>query len=166
MAKKLLIIRHAKAEDADFQKPDFKRSLSARGKNDIPKMAARIIGKGIIPEKFISSPALRAISTARYFAIEMGLAPLEIIQDPEIYDALTFNLLETINNLDDHLDFIALFGHNPSITQLVNQLCDTNIHNIPTCGMALMEFPFDTWKMLSMGTGELLYFDFPKNDET
>ena len=165
MPKKLLIVRHAKAEDADFQKADFKRSLSTRGKNDIPKMAARLVRKGIIPQRFISSPALRAISTARYFAIEMGLVPLEIIQDPEIYDALTFNLLEMINKLDDDTDFVALFGHNPSITQLVNHLCDEHIDNIPTCGMALMDFPFDTWKMLSMGTGVLVYFDFPKNTE-
>lgn len=165
MPKKLLIIRHAKAEDADFQKSDFKRSLSTRGKNDIPKMAVRLVEKGILPQKFVSSPALRAISTARYFAIEMGIVPLEIVQDSEIYDALTFNLLEVINNLDDQEDFIAVFGHNPSITELVNQLCDTYIPNIPTCGMALMEFPFDSWKMLSMGTGELLFFDFPKNEK-
>lgn len=165
MPKKLLIIRHAKAEDSDFTKPDFKRSLSARGKGDIQRMAARLIEKDIFPQKFVSSPALRAISTARYFAIEMGIAPLEIVQEPEIYDALTYNLLETINNLDEQLNFIALFGHNPSITQLINQLCDINIHHIPTCGMALIEFPFDNWKMLSMGTGELIFFDFPKNDE-
>lgn len=166
MSKKLLIIRHAKAEDADFNKLDFKRALSARGKSDIPKMAARLIGRDIFPQKFVSSPALRAISTARYFAIEMGIVPLEIVQDPEIYDALTYNLLYTINNLDEQFDFIALFGHNPSITLIVNQLCDINIHHIPTCGMALMEFPFDSWKMLSTGTGELIFFDFPKNEET
>jgi len=165
MPKKLLIVRHAKAEDADFMKPDFVRGLSIRGKNDAPKMAARLTAKGIFPQKFVSSPALRAISTARYFAIELGIVPLEIVQEPEIYDALTFNLLDLINNLDDHFDIIAIFGHNPSITELVNQLCDTYIPNIPTCGMALIEFPFDSWKMISTGTGELLFFDFPKNPE-
>ena len=165
MPKKLLIVRHAKAEDADFKKPDFKRALSARGKNDAPRMAGRLVEKGIFPQKFVSSPALRAISTARYFAIELGIVPLEIIQESEIYDALTFNLLDLINNLDNDLDFIAVFGHNPSITELLNQLCNTYISNIPTCGMALMEFTFDSWKMISMGTGELIFFDFPKNEE-
>jgi phosphohistidine phosphatase len=164
MPKVLLIVRHAKAEETDFKKPDFKRTLSHRGKKNAQEMAKRLKKKNLIPQKIYSSPASRAISTARYFADEFGIAQSEIIQDMEVYDALTNTLLDCINKIDDQSDFVALFGHNPAITSLVNKFCGSDIYNIPTCGMALIAFPFESWKMLSQGTGELILYDFPKNE--
>ena len=163
MSKVLLIVRHAKAEEADFKKPDFKRALSHRGEKNVQEMAKRLKIKNFIPQNLYSSPAVRAISTARYFADEFGIGQAEIIQDMEIYDALTITLLDCINKIDDHVDFAALFGHNPAVTHLVNKLCGSDIHNIPTCGMAMIAFPFESWKMISHGTGELILYDFPKN---
>ncbi len=164
MPKQLLIIRHAKAEEADFKKPDFKRSLSHRGEKDAQEMVKRLKTKNLHPQILYSSPALRAISTARYFAHEFGIAQSDIIQEPEIYDALTDTLFDCTNRMDDRADFVALFGHNPSITDLVNKFCGKEIYNIPTCGIALIQFPFDSWKMLSAGTGELILYDYPKNE--
>ncbi|MDP3468382.1 MAG: histidine phosphatase family protein [Daejeonella sp.] len=164
MPKQLLIIRHAKAEEADFKKPDFKRALSNRGERNAHEMAERLKGKNLHPQKLYSSPALRAISTARYFADVFGIAHSEIIKDEVLYDALTNTLLDSINKIDDQADFVAIFGHNPSITDLVNRLCGVDIYNIPTCGMALMLFPFDNWNMISKGTGELILYDYPKNE--
>lgn len=165
MSKKLLIIRHAKSDWADFNLSDFNRSLNKRGEKNAPEMAKRLVKKGLFPKQLVSSPALRAITTAKYFAKELGIKKSEILKEPDIYEALTQTLLDTINNLDDRSDFTALFGHNPGITQLVNDLCDSDIYNIPTCGMALIGFPFDQWEMISRGTGELIFFDYPRNEE-
>ena len=164
MPKQLLVIRHAKAEEADFKKPDFKRALSHRGEKNAQEMAKRLKTKDLHPQILYSSPALRAISTARFFADELGIAQSEIIQDQEIYEALTDTLLHCINQLDDQADFVALFGHNPAITDFVNKFCGADIYNIPTCGIALIQFPFDNWNMLSVGTGELMLYDYPKNE--
>lgn len=164
MPKQLLVIRHAKAEEADFKKPDFKRALSHRGEKNAQEMAKRLETKDLHPQILYSSPALRAISTARFFADELGIEQSEIIQDQEIYEALTDTLLHCINKLDDQADFVALFGHNPAITALVNKFCGADIYNIPTCGIALIQFPFDSWNLLSAGTGELILYDYPKNE--
>jgi len=164
MPKVILIVRHAKAEEVDFKKPDFKRALSHKGEKNAQEMAKRLKKKNLIPQKLYSSPALRAISTAKYFADEFEMAQSEIIQDMEVYDALTNTLLDCVNSLDDQVDFAAVFGHNPAITDLVNKFCGSDIHNIPTCGMAMISFPFDSWKMLSGGTGELIIYDYPKNE--
>jgi phosphohistidine phosphatase len=164
MPKVLLIVRHAKAEEADFKKPDFKRVLSPRGEKNAKEMAKRLKKKNLIPQKLYSSPASRAISTAKYFADEFGISRSEIIQDMEVYDALTNTLLNCVNRLDDHVDFAAIFGHNPAITDLVNKFCGSGIYNIPTCGLAMIAFPFESWKMLSEETGELIHYDFPKNE--
>ena len=164
MAKTLLLIRHAKSDWADLILTDFKRPLNQRGENNAPEMAKRLVKRALMPQQFISSPALRAITTAKLFAKELNIKPADIILEPEIYDALTNTLLEVVNNLDESSDFTALFGHNPGITGLVNYLCNDEIFHMPTCGMALIKFQCDKWQMLSKGTGELVFFDFPKNE--
>ena len=58
-----------------------------------------------------------------------------------------------------------MFGHNNGITDLAVYLTDADIFNIPTCGMVLITFPFDDWKMVSKNSGEVVFFDFPKNLE-
>ncbi len=165
MPKQLLIIRHAKAEEADFIKPDFNRALSQRGEKNAQEMAKRLKEKNLVPQMLYSSPALRAISTAAYFADELGIVQSEIIQDPAIYNAFTHTLLKRINKIDDQFDFIAVFGHNPALTELVNDFCGADIYNIPTCGMALIQFPFESWEMLTEGTGDLILYDYPKNQQ-
>ena len=164
MAKTLLLIRHAKSDWGDLMLSDFERPLNHRGEINAPEMAKRLAKRELFPQQFISSPALRAITTAKYFAKELHINPSDIIQKKEIYDALTNSLMEVVNNLDESSNFTALFGHNPGITGLVNYLINQEISHLPTCGMALIKFPFDQWKMVSSGTGELVFFDFPKND--
>ena len=164
MAKTLLLIRHAKSDWGDLMLSDFERPLNHRGEINAPEMAKRLAKRELFHQQFISSPALRSITTAKYFAKELHINSADIIQEKDIYDALTNSLLEVVNNLDESSNFTALFGHNPGITGLVNYLSNQEISHLPTCGMALIKFPFDQWKMVSSGTGELVFFDFPKND--
>ena len=165
MSKELLLIRHAKSDLDNIKLPDFDRPLNSRGKKNAPEMANRLRNRNLIPSQIISSPALRAITTAEYFADELGIKKSDIIKEADIYEAFTSTLLEVINNLDDRSSFTALFGHNPGITSVANNLCNGNIVNIPTCGMILIRFPFESWNAVSAGTGELIFFDYPKNVE-
>jgi phosphohistidine phosphatase len=165
MPKQLLLVRHAKSDWNDRKQSDFERPLNPRGEKNAPEMAKRLLEKDIIPQQIVSSPALRALTTARLFAGELGLRKSEIIKEPEIYEALTSTLMNVINNLDNKYSFTALFGHNPGITSLVSNLCNEDLYNIPTCGMVLIRFPFDDWNMVSAGTGEMVLYDFPKNSQ-
>jgi phosphohistidine phosphatase len=163
MSKRLLIVRHAKSDWDSGIKKDFDRPLNNRGEKNAPEMAARLIKKNLIPERIVSSPALRAITTAGYFADAFGLSKANIIQESGIYEASASRLLGIINHLPETNNFIALFGHNPGLTELVINLSNADIYNIPTCGVVLLEFPLDNWSEISSGTGEKLLFDFPKN---
>lgn len=164
MAKKLLIIRHAKSDWNNPGQPDFDRPLNHRGEKNAPQMAKRLLKKGIIPQLLLSSPAKRAITTAKYFAEAFDIKKSEILREEKIYEAMPSTLLKIVNRLDNDLELVALFGHNPGLTELLNYLCDAGISNIPTCGMALIEFPFDDWKMISSNTGELRFYDYPKSE--
>ena len=161
--KQLIIVRHAKSDWGDFNLKDFDRPLNHRGHKNAPEMAERLVSKGIKPDAIVSSPALRAITTAKYFASGWSLNADQLTTNASIYEANTKTLLNVINGLDDQFNTIALFGHNPGLTDLLNYLTDEYIANMPTCSVAIIEFPFDKWKLISGDTGKLILFDFPKS---
>jgi phosphohistidine phosphatase len=160
--KRLLIIRHAKSDRDDPELPDFDRPLNNRGHRNAPEMAERLLKKHLIPQQLVSSPAKRAITTAEYFASAFKIDKKDIRMEKGIYEASASRLLKLINELDNRYDFIALFGHNPGLSDLVKHLSD-NSFNIPTCGVVLIRFFFDDWKLISKDTGEIQFFDYPKN---
>lgn len=163
MGKQLLIFRHAKSDWANTDISDFNRPLNSRGLVDAPVMGKRLKELKIRPEMVISSPAIRALSTAKLVCQEINF-PLEAIQtNKSIYEATCSQLLKLINNFDNGSDVIALFGHNNGITDLAVYLTDEDIFNIPTCGIVLISFPFDDWAMVSKSIGEIVFYDFPKN---
>ena len=163
--KKLLLVRHAKSDWDNIKLSDFDRPLNERGKRNAPEMAKRLIKKDIIPQHIVSSPAKRAYSTAKYFAEAFGFEKKDIQKEEDIYEASADTLLKTINKFDNKYDFIAMFGHNPGITTLTVGLCGAHVFNIPTCGMVLIEFPFEDWAMVSYGTGDQKMYDYPKNEQ-
>lgn len=164
MGKKILLVRHAKSDWGDAGLSDFNRPLNLRGLRDSPEMAQRIKIQNLIPSKIVSSPAVRALTTSRLMATIWDKDIDSIVTKPKIYEASVKDLLAIVNDFDAEDDYVALFGHNNSITDFIVYLTDEDLFNTPTCGMALIEFPFDTWELVSKKTGDLLMYDFPKND--
>lgn len=161
--KQLIIVRHAKSDWGDFNLKDFDRPLNHRGHKNAPEMVERLVAKSIKPDVIVSSPALRAITTAKYFATGWDFTADQLKTNPSIYESSAKTLLSVINGFDDEFEKIALFGHNPGLTDLVNYLTDEYLANMPTCSVAIIEFPFDEWKLISSDTGNLVLFDFPKS---
>jgi len=163
MAKQLLLVRHGKSDWGNLDLKDFDRPLNKRGKENAPEMAERLVNRGFHFNLMVSSPAKRAKSTAKFFAEAYDVDDIQY--EESIYEANTTALLKVVNGLDDNADTVVMFGHNPGFTELANELSDADIYNIPTAGMVLMSFPFDSWKMVSKGTGDLVFFDYPKNSD-
>ncbi|WP_304064909.1 SixA phosphatase family protein [Pedobacter glucosidilyticus] len=161
--KRLLIVRHAKSDWGVANTKDFDRPLNSRGLSNAPEMGKRLVSRILNPQQLVSSPALRAITTCKIIAKEIQYSETDIIQEPKIYEANHQTLLNIVNQFSDEHDFIALFGHNNGITDLALYLSNADIYNIPTCGMVLLEFPLDSWKMVSKNTGNMVLFDYPKN---
>ena len=66
--KELLLVRHAKSSWDDHYLDDHDRPLNERGLQNAPEMGKRLQGLSIRPEVWISSTALRAITTAEIIA--------------------------------------------------------------------------------------------------
>jgi Histidine phosphatase superfamily (branch 1) len=62
--KVLFLIRHAKSSWDNTALPDKDRPLDDRGKRDAPKMGKRLAKRDVKPDLILSSPAMRALTTA------------------------------------------------------------------------------------------------------
>lgn len=164
MFKELLIIRHAKSDWDNLNLRDFDRPLNKRGHRSAPEMAKRLVNQQIKPGLIVSSPALRAITTAKYFAEAWSISEEDIVQESSIYEASRGTLLNLINGFDEQFNKIAVFGHNPGLTDLINYL-DGHIYEMPTCGVCYMQFPFESWAEISEATAKVLLFDYPKSED-
>lgn len=160
--KNLLVIRHAKSSWDSLTQQDFDRPLNDRGKRDAPIMAKRILKRGVEIDAFISSPANRALSTAIYFAEAFNVKKKHIIQVDILYHAAVNVFYKIIDELDDDYKTVAIFSHNPGITDFVNTLTDSRIDNMPTCGIFAVKAAIKTWKDFASAEREFWFFDYPK----
>jgi len=160
--KQLLIIRHAKSSWNLSTLNDFDRPLNERGLRDAPMMGKRLFDKGIAIDAFISSTAKRAFTTATYIANAYGVQEKDIIKVPELYHAAPSVFYKVIKGVNDNFNNIAIFSHNPGITDFVNQLTSATIDNMPTCAVFAIRADTDSWKDFDKVTKEFWFFDYPK----
>lgn len=160
--KTLFLIRHAKSSWSDPSLKDFDRPLNSRGERDAPMMAKLLHKTNPDIDIFLSSPANRALTTAIIIAKEFDLSEKDIIKNDNLYHASPSRILQVIAEQDDSLDSLAVFAHNPGLTDLANQLCSTRIDNLPTTGIFVVQFNVKTWAEIKNTTGDFLFFDYPK----
>lgn len=163
--KTIFFNRHAKSDWSNSGLSDFDRPLNNRGFRDAPIMGKRLKDRRESIDLFVSSPANRAINTARLIAAECDY-PLEKIKEVQrLYLPSTRDFLDTISEMEESCGSIILFAHNPGITEVVEYLTTETIGNMPTCGIAKIEFPYaSSWQEISGSAGNMVFFDFPKKE--
>ncbi len=162
--KTLYLVRHAKSSWDNAQLSDHDRPLNSRGEKDAPRMGNRLKKRKPQPELIISSSAVRAETTATILAEAIGYPTKNVRVDPRLYGADPDDVLGIIAELDDAIPCAMLVGHNPTFTAVLNVLGQCDIDNVPTCGIGVLSFPMNTWSDLTKVRGELLAFDYPKNE--
>lgn len=160
--KSLLIIRHAKSSWSAADLNDFDRPLNDRGKKDAPSMAKALLKKNVLIDTFISSPARRAKKTASYFCEAYDKTESDIIFKQELYHAATNAFYNVITGIDKVATNVAIFSHNPGITEFVNTLTNTRIDNMPTCGVFAIHIKSDNWKDFETAEKTFWFFEAPK----
>lgn len=161
--KTLLIIRHAKSSWDIGTLNDFERPLNERGKRDATVMAKKLKDRNILIDAFVASPAKRAKKTAEFFIEEYGRNKEDIIFVSKLYHAPAEIFFEVAENLLEHFNTVAIFSHNPGITEFVNMLTeDVRLDNMPTCGIFTIKYR-SNWKNIRKAKKEFVFFDYPKN---
>ena len=164
--KTLIVVRHAKSSWSTIGEKDFDRPLNERGKEDAPVMAEKLVKTNIKVDAFISSSAKRARKTAKAFVEAYGKTKDDIILCDDLYNAPATTFYKTIEGLQDYFKTVAMFAHNPGITDFVNTLGDTNIDEMPTCAMFAVQASVTKWKDFKKGEKKLLFFTYPKDSKS
>ena len=158
----LTLVRHAKSSWDHPELSDFDRPLNDRGRRDAPRMATHAKGALGRPDRLISSPAVRALTTAQVFAGVLGIAESDIVIEPRIYEAAPERLLMLLQWLDDDDRHVMLFGHNPGFSELAHLLARCSFDDLPTCAVVQLGFASKLWSEVGERSGVQRFYAFPK----
>lgn len=161
--KKIFLIRHAKS---DWEIPgidDIDRPLNERGYRD-----AHFIGRKLKSELkanviFISSPAIRAMSTALIIAHETGYPKDRIMIYPKLYEAKVAIYSDVLFSIDEVYDTAFIFGHNPGISEAVQELGKGPICDLPPCSVTCIGFETADWTTVPGSQSSIILQLSPKS---
>ncbi|MHA6697294.1 SixA phosphatase family protein [Chryseobacterium sp. A321] len=156
--KTLFLIRHAKS-DWTHEVEDFQRPLNERGHQNARGMAKFLLESGFEIDSFVSSPAKRALTTCRYFAETFGNSAIKKVED--LYEPLLEDFYKTIERTSDEFNSIALFSHNPTISEFLSDLVSES-REFSTCTVAIVKTYCESWSEFSGAEKTLTHFLLPK----
>lgn len=159
--KRLFVIRHAKSSWDYHQLKDIERPLNSRGIADAPRIGRYLYNKAHKVDLFISSPAVRAKTTCEIISNELKSVGRIIIEE-KLFHASIHEISSVIKNINN-VSSAAIFGHNPGLTDFANEITGSQIDNIPTCGVAIIDINISEWNAFGSVKGTLHDFIFPKN---
>lgn len=157
----LTLIRHAKSSWDNPTLRDFDRPLNARGFRDAARMGGVFREKLPRLDLMVTSPALRARTTATMLAESLEYPMDRIEVEERLYDANLSALREIVAGLDDRYAHVALVAHNPGLEQLANYL-GADVGRLQTCAAVTLEFAVDEWQAVGPDSGRQIAYEFPK----
>lgn len=160
--KTIYLVRHAKSSWDNGALRDIERPLNERGLKDAPMMAKMMHNRRVQPDLIVSSPAIRALTTAAYFKIELGVAAEDFWIRDEIYEAMSMTIVQLIGTLPESVETVMLFGHNPTFTDVANLFSKNYIDNVPTCGVVCIKSEAANWPSVSAQNSTVAEVFFPK----
>jgi phosphohistidine phosphatase len=159
--KTLILVRHAKSSHSFGASSDFDRPLNERGFRDAAEMGKKLLKKDVLIDQFVSSPAVRAKTTAELFVSEYDRKLKEIFFVPTLYHASPENFCDVIRELNDAYQHVALFSHNPGITEFAASISNTPINHMPTCSVFAVSSPVESWEDFEGSVKTFLFFYKP-----
>jgi len=159
--KRLLVLRHAKAERDSNSGRDFDRPLAERGWKDAANVGRAMRERGLRPDAIIASPAKRVVETLA--ALAEGYGPLEAEYDRRIYNASPETLLDAVRQADDEALTLLLVGHDPGLHLLLLDLTRSDDRGLrtqieesfPTATLAAVDIAAASWADAGPTSGEL-----------
>ena len=162
--KRLIFVRHAKSSWKDASLRDSERPLNKRGIRDAPKMGELLRQEPFKVDQLVTSSAERARLTAEAFREALGMDEHSLRVERRIYDTFEPTIFQVVRELDDAQSTVALFGHNPTFTDLANIFSPIYIPNVPTCAYFVVEFDIESWQSFQPTQCRWVCIRMPKID--
>ncbi len=158
--KRLILIRHSKSSWKDVSLTDFNRPLNGRGKFDGSLMADYLKSKINKIDYLHSSSSVRTFETSKYFIKQIQFGKVEY--DDSLYHCSATSILNMIRSYSDNYQSVMIIAHNPGLTNLINNITNVSLDNLPTTGLAEIEFNINSWGDISYENSNLVDLKFPK----
>jgi len=175
--RRLMLLRHAKTEHDAPTGRDQDRRLDQRGRLDAAAIGTWIGRHPPLPDAVLVSTAVRAQQTWEIARDAMKDAVRDQPPQPkvelldELYGAEPAQLLRIIRlaGVTDPAR-LMLIGHNPGMHELALMLAGSGDEvakksledNLPTTGLAILDFAIDDWNEAAFRRGKLVRFTSPK----
>lgn len=127
-------------------------------------MAEALKKRGLSPDLIVTSTATRAATTASLIAQGLGHPCEDIIKVPDLYLAPPRTILRVIQALQEDMQTVLVFGHNPGMHEAVNLLSEApGVEDFPTLAVARIEVDVEFWGEVEWGTGRLVELLTPRS---
>jgi phosphohistidine phosphatase len=162
--KTLFLVRHAKSSWDDTALPDQDRPLNKRGERDAPRMGERLAKRHIKADLILSSPARRALMTAKVIAKSIDYKPKRIVVEAQLYPGAVDDLLKLVHSLGKKQDRVMIVGHNPALMELAHRF-SSEITRMPTCAVAEFTFATKSWSLVDNSSLATVALEAPKKSK-
>ena len=163
--KRVFIMRHAKSSWVESDLPDVVRPLNPRGKRASNLMGDHLAKLHLQPDLVISSPATRAFHTAINISQKIGYRIKQIDVRPAIYFEGDSAYINAIKTLDESVESVFLFGHEPDCSEVCEYLSGEDIVKFPTGACFGMELEIHSWQDITALSGKKEFFLLPRELE-
>jgi len=160
--KLLTIVRHGKSLWGNFELSDHDRPLKDTGIKRTKKIINFLNQRDFKPELLLSSDAIRAFQTATMIAEGIGYPVEKIQKSSTLYHASTSNIYSELFAIDNDIDSVMIFGHNPGFTDFVNDFVHPKIDNLPTTGTVCIEFKTNKWENIVDAEYDVKFAVYPR----
>ena len=144
----LYLVRHAETFPGAI---DFERKLTPEGETQAREMGLSLKKHRIKPDQILSSPAIRAVTTAKLIAKSLGK---KVHTESSIYNADVETLLAALGTLTTEKS-VLLVAHNPGISLLANYLANVTLPAFSPCDLCILEIPAENWQSLTAHSGTI-----------
>lgn len=153
--RRLMLFRHGKSDwDADYGQ-DRDRPLSRRGQRAANTMGIVLRRLGEMPDRIVSSTALRAESTAEMARLAGGWSgPLELVES--LYGTSPADVLRVAAEHGGAAERLMLVGHEPTWSMLTTQLTGGRVA-VRTGTVVAIDLDIDDWSQAPKATGTVAY---------
>jgi phosphohistidine phosphatase len=166
--RRLLLLRHAKAERSQPGGRDHDRMLTERGRTDAKMLGAYLARHAFIPDRAVVSAAARTRETWTLVAAAMGKAP-PVSFEERLYDASPETILKAIKETGPDTGTLLVTGHNPGLQELAATLVASGdiearerlAREFPTSALVVISFAVENWNGVHPRGGRLEHFVTP-----
>lgn len=160
--KQIVLIRHGEAEMGTYQTGDKNRALTPYGIQQCHSRRIWLMHHNINIDAVLHSSAKRTTQTANSIFNQEYSQDITRISVDKLY-LCAHNLYDDIINLEEHINqvnSIAIVGHNPSISDYLNDKTETNqYHHLSTCSTAVLHFDIEHWSELYTAKAATIYIN-------